>query len=189
VRVERRLPGKVQSDIVLGAPGITRADPTYYDTMMANLILGQLGMMGRLGDRVRERQGMAYYAYSDLRAGLLAGPWTVRAGVNPANEEAAMRAVLGEIRQFQESGPQEGELADARDFLIGSLAVRLETNSGIAQTLADIELFALGLDYIVRYPQLIRGIARDAAVEAARRFALHGYAVAIAGPERTETAE
>src|SRR5439155_9042617 len=90
LRGEHRMQGKTQSDIVLGAPRVARADPAYYEMMMANLILSQLGMMGRLRDRVRERQGIAYYAFSDLRAGLLAGPWVVRAGVNPVNEEAAV---------------------------------------------------------------------------------------------------
>src|SRR2546426_10897376 len=75
------------------------------------------------------------------------------------------------------------ELADARDFLIGSQAVRLETNPGIAQMLADIELFGLGLDYLERYPQLIRGIAREAVTAAARRFPSDSYCLAIAGPE------
>jgi len=185
LRGDHRMEGKTQSDIVLGAPGVARTDSSYYETMMANLILGQLGMMGRLGDRVRERQGMAYYAFSDLRAGLLAGPWVVRAGVNPANESAAIEGILGEIRRFQDGGPEDAELADARDFLIGSQAVRLETNPGIAQMLADIELFGLGLDYLVRYPGLIRGIAREAILQAARRFPRDSYCLAIAGPHRT----
>lgn len=182
VRRDVRLPGKIQSDIAIGAPGIARSDPAYYEMMMANLILGQLGLMGRLGDRVRERQGMAYYAFSDLRAGLLAGPWSMRAGVNPQNEESAIASILAEIRRFQNEGPQEQELADARDFLTGSLAVRLETNSGIAQTLADIELYGLGLDHLVRYPQIIRSIPSEAVTQAARRFPSDSYCAAVAGP-------
>ncbi len=184
VRQEVRLAGKTQSDIVLGGPGIARTDPAFYETMMANLTLGQIGMMGRLGDSVRERQGMAYYAFSDLRAGLLAGPWWVRAGVNPQNEERAITSILEEIHRFQEEGPEEGELADARAFLIGSLSVRLETNPGIAQMLADIELFGLGLDYLRRYPEIITAITRDAVQQAVRRFPSRAYGVAIAGPER-----
>lgn len=185
VRGDHRMDGKVQSDIVLGVPGVARTESTFYETMMANLILGQLGLMGRLGDRVRERQGMAYYAFSDLRAGLLAGPWVVRAGVNPANEDAAIEGILAEIRRFQESGPGDDELTDARDFLIGSLLVRLETNPGLAQMLADIELFDLGLDYLVRYPEIIRGVSRDGVIRAARRFSTESYCLAIAGPHRS----
>lgn len=181
-RAEVRLPGKTQSDIALGAPGLTRSDPAYYDAMMANLIAGQIGMMGRLGDSVRERQGMAYYAYSDLRAGLLAGPWWVRAGVNPQNETRAMESIVEELREFQRSGPTDEELSDARNFLIGSLALRLETNAGIAQTLGDIELYDLGLDYLARFPEIVRARTAEGIIEAARRFPLEGYTVAIAGP-------
>lgn len=181
-RADVRLAGKVQSDVVLGAPGISRGDPRYYDTMTANLILGQIGLMGRLGERVRERLGMAYYAYSDLRAGLLAGPWWVRAGVNPRNEDRAVEGILQELREFQAGGPSDEELRDARDFLVGSLAVRLETTGGIAQMLADIELFDLGLDYVARYPGIIRGITRDAIIAAAAQFPLASYSLAIAGP-------
>jgi zinc protease len=180
--VEIRLAGKTQSDVVVGVPGITRADPRYYATMMANLILGQIGLMGRLGERVRERQGMAYYAYSDLRAGLLPGPWWVRAGVNPRNEERAVDSILQEVRAFRETGPSEDEVQDAKDFLAGSLAVRLETHGGIAQMLADIELFDLGMDYVVRYPAIVRSIAHDAIRRALELFPLDAYSLAVAGP-------
>lgn len=181
-RGDVRLPGKIQSDIALGGPGVARSDPAYYETMMANLILGQLGMMGRLGDRVRERQGMAYYAYSDLRAGLLAGPWWVRAGVNPRNESRAIESIVEEVRAFRSDGPSDHELADARSFLVGSLAVRLETTAGVAQTLADIELFRLGLDHVARYPQIITSLTREGIAEAAQTFELDRRVVAIAGP-------
>ncbi|MBI3997853.1 MAG: insulinase family protein [Armatimonadetes bacterium] len=183
-RVEQVVPGKSQADLVLGAPGIGRSDPDYYATMMANLLLGQLGMYGRIGENVRERQGMAYYAFSDLRAGLLAGPWWVRAGVNPTNLDRAVAAIVEEIRRLQREGPIPDELADARRFLIGSLAVRQETTQGMAQLLADIELFGLGLDYLERYPSIIEGISHDQIVAAVRRFPLEAYALAIATPER-----
>ncbi|HXF83556.1 MAG TPA: pitrilysin family protein [bacterium] len=179
---EQRLAGKIQSDIVLGVPGPARTDPRYYEVMVANLILGQIGMMGRLGESVRERQGMAYYAYSDLRAGLLPGPWWVRAGVNPQHEARAVETILEEIRAFQAQGPTAEELDDARRFLIGSLALRLETTGGIAQTLADIELYGLGLDYLQRFPDLIRGVTREAVIAGARAFSLDAYALAVAGP-------
>jgi zinc protease len=187
LRAEVRLPGKVQSDIVVGIPGITRADPAYYPTMMANLMLGQLGMMGRLGERVREQQGMAYYAYSDLRAGLIAGPWWVRAGINPRNEARVVSSIVEEIRRFASEGPEPAELADAREFLTGSLALRLETTAGMAQALAEIELFDLGLDYIERYPELIHAVSGGAIAAAANRFPVAAYAVATAGPPTLTT--
>lgn len=184
-RAEIRLAGKTQADLALGGSGITRTDPEYYAFMMANLLLGQLGMMGRIGETVRERQGMAYYAFSDLRAGLFAGPWWVRAGVNPANIDRAVDAIISEIRTLQRDGPDVEELADARRFLVGSLAVRLETSQGVAGALADIEFFGLGLDYLERYPSIIEGVRRDDIVSAIRRFPVDEYVLAVARPEQS----
>jgi len=181
-RRDARMSGKVQSDLIVGVPGVARTDPTYYEAMVANLILGQIGLMGRLGESVRERQGMAYYAFSDLRAGLLPGPWWIRAGVNPANEDRALSSILDEIGRFQDAGPDASELADAKEYLVGSMAVRLETNGGIAQTLADIELYGLGLDYLERYPSIIRKLSAEDLKRAATRLSTRDYYAAIAGP-------
>lgn len=175
--------GKVQADLVWAVHGLARTDPDYYAAMMANLILGRLGMGGRLGENVRENQGMAYYCYSGLEADLGAGPWLAVAGVSPENVERAIEAVLHEVRRFAAEGPTEQELADARDFRTGSIVLGLETNDGIAGTLLAIERFGLGLDFIDRYPALIGAITAEQIVAVARRYlSTDAYALAVAGP-------
>lgn len=177
------IPGKTQADIVLGVPGFTRTSPDFYPGMMADLILGRLGLMGRLGATVRDKEGLAYYVYSQAQAGFLPGPWAVRAGVNPRNVDRAIEGIVREIRELQREPVRDGELSDAQNYLIGSLAVRLETDAGIAQALLEIELFDLGLDYLLRYPALISGVTADAIGAAASRyFNLNGYTVATAIP-------
>ena len=177
------LPGKSQSDIVVGGVAVDRRDPAYYAVALATYILGGLGMMGRVGERVREAMGMAYYAHVEARAGLLAGPWWARAGVHPSNVQRAVDAIVEEVGKFQREGPTPAEVSDARDYLIGSLAVRLETHGGLAAALAEIELYDLGLDYLLRYPAIIRGVSPEEMQAAARRFPTDRYALAIAGPE------
>jgi zinc protease len=184
--VERRtvsIPGKTQADIVLGVPGFARTSPDFYPGVVADLILGRLGLMGRLGATVRDQEGLAYYVYSQAQAGFLAGPWAVRAGVNPRNVDRAVEGILREIRGLQREPVRDGELADAQNYLVGSLAVRLETSAGIAQALLEIELFDLGLDYLLRYPPLIRSVTPEAiGGVASRYFDLNGYTVAMAVP-------
>lgn len=177
------IPGKSQADIVLGVPGFSRTSPDYYAGMMADLILGRLGLMGRLGASVRDEEGLAYYVYSQAQAGILAGPWAVRAGVNPRNVDRAIQGILREVEGMQREPVRDGELHDAQEYVTGSLAVRLETGAGIAQALLEIELFGLGLDYLLRYPSLIRAVTPEAIGAAARRyFILNGYTVATAVP-------
>ncbi len=177
------LDGKTQADVVLGFPALCRADPDFYALSLGDLIFGRLGLYGRLGASVRDEQGLAYYVFSSIEAGLGAGPWSVRAGVNPKNLERAIEGILAEIRRLRSAQVTQDELDEARDFLTGSLALRLETNDGVAAILSDIELFDLGLDYLQRYPQIIRSITAEQILAVVQKYAqVENYALAIAGP-------
>ncbi|HMM40462.1 MAG TPA: insulinase family protein, partial [Thermomicrobiales bacterium] len=122
-----------------------------------------------VGESVRERQGMAYYAYAAYEAGRLAGVWSARAGVNPANVERAIEAILVELRGFLEGGPTEREMTDAVSYLTGSLPIGLETAGNVASVLADIGFHELGLDYLQRYRAIVRAQAPEELIAAMRR--------------------
>ncbi|MFZ5918597.1 MAG: M16 family metallopeptidase [Chloroflexota bacterium] len=174
---------KTQVDIVWGLPGLARLDPDYYTARVANAILGQVGLMGRLGANVRDRQGLAYYASSDLEAGLGAGPWLVFAGVAPDAVDRAIDSILIEIVRLRDELVAEEELADAQDYLTGVLPLRLETNDGVAGALIEIELYGLGLDYLAQFPQRIRAVTRERVQAVAQTYLdPENYALAIAGP-------
>ena len=65
---------KSQADVVYGFIGVKRSDPDYIAMSVMNNALGQYAIGGKLGDSIRERQGMAYYVYSSLDATFGAGP-------------------------------------------------------------------------------------------------------------------
>lgn len=177
------LEGKTQADLVLGYAGLRRTDPDYYALSIGDLIFGRLGLYGRLGANVRDQLGLAYYVYSGVEANLGAGPWAVHAGVNPKNLERAIEGIVAEIKRLRSAPVTQDELDEARDFVTGSLALQLETNEGIATKLSDIELFDLGLDYLQRYPGIIRAITPEHILAAAQKYAqVENYALAIAGP-------
>ncbi len=176
--------GKTQSDIVLGWTGLARNDPDYMKARLANTILGVFGMMGRLGDSVRDAQGLAYYVYSQLQAGLGVGPWLAIAGVNPANVGQAVDGILHEVQRLLDEPLPAGELADTQSFLTGSMPLRLETNEGIANTLLDIERHDLGFDYLLRFADLVNAVTVQDIQAMARKYLNPDvYALAIAGPE------
>jgi zinc protease len=151
---------------------------------LTNTVLGVFGMMGRLGDNVREDQGLAYYVYSRLEAGLGAGAWSATAGVNPANVQRAIDGILHEVRRLRDEPVPADELADSQSFLSGSMPLRLETNEGVAQTLLDIERHNLGFDYLLRYADLVNAVTvRDLQEMAQKYLDPEVYALAIAGPD------
>jgi zinc protease len=177
------LAGKSQTDIAYGFTAVRRLDPRYYAYWVMNNILGQFGLGGRLADNIRERQGMAYYAFSAFDASVGAGPLIVRAGVDPGNVDRALAAIDFEIARMGAEGPTPAELAETQQYLIGSIPRTLETNAGIASFLQTEEQFGLGLDFDQRLPHLLRAVTLED-VRAAAAEVLHPdrAAVAIAGP-------
>ena len=184
------LPGKSQSEIAYGFTAISRLDPRYDAYFVMNNILGQFGLGGRLADNIRERQGMAYYAFSAFDPSVGVGPLIVRAGVDPDNVTRALDAIDQEVRAMGTDGVTAEELAQTKQFLIGSIPRTLETNSGIASFLQSEEQFGLGLDYDRRLADDIRAVTLEQVREAAAEL-LHPdrAAVAVAGPPLSKRTE
>lgn len=180
----RTVPGKAQSDIAYGFRTIPRHDPRYYAMLVMNNVLGQYGLGGRLGENIRERQGMAYYAYSSFDANIAEGPLVIRAGVNPQDVPRALDSIDDEVGRMGREGISAEELEDARRYLVGSIPRMLETNADIASFLDYAEAFRLGLDYDRRLPGLLESVSRDDVAEVAATFLKpEEAAVAVAGPQ------
>lgn len=183
VSKSHKIPGKSQSDLIIGTNGPRRKDAEFFPALIGNNILGQFGMMGRIGEVVREKSGLAYYAGSSLSAGLGPGSWEVSAGVNPQNVKKATDLIVSELKRFVEEGVTAEELADTQANFIGRLPLSLESNGGVANALLNIERYDLGLDHYRRYEGLVRDVTREGILAAARKFIdVEKLAIAVAGP-------
>jgi len=183
IRHATEVSGKTQADIMLGFVGPRRTDPEFYALSLADLILGRLGLRGRLGATVRDQNGLAYYVGSSLEAGVGPGPWTIFGGVNPENLERALEGMLGELRRLCAEPVTEDEVDEAREYMSGSLALRLETNDGIAGALNDIETFDLGYDFLYRYADILAALTTQDLLAAVQRYAdVECYVLSVAGP-------
>jgi zinc protease len=168
IRATEAIPGKSQADIAVGVATIPRGHPDYYALDVGNLVLGRLGLMGRLGAEVRDRQGLAYYASSQLEPRRDGTLWAARAGVDPENSERALEAIETELERLRSDLVSDEELDDAKSYLTGVLPLALETHDGVASTLLAIEEFGLGLDYLQRYPDIIAAVSGEQVLAAAR---------------------
>jgi zinc protease len=181
------MPGKTQTDIACGFPAVRRVDPRFYAYWMMNNILGQSGLGGRLADNIRERQGMAYYAFSTFDSNAGEGPLLIRAGVDPANVSRALEAIDQEVARLGSGGPTTTEVEETRAYLVGSIPRMFETNASIASFLQSAEEFGLGLDFDQRLPALLAGVTlNDVRQAAAEVLDPARAAVVIAGPDAAE---
>ncbi len=183
-REDRTVAGKSQTDLIMATPTIERSHPDYYALETATVILGQLGLSGRLGAEVRDRRGLAYGVGSSISAGRESGLFLARAGVSPKDADQAIGAITGEMRRLQSEVVEIEELADAQSYLTGVLPIALEQSSGVASTLLTIEYYGLGLDYLDRYPAIINALNRDDLQRAAKtHLDADRLVVATAGPQ------
>jgi zinc protease len=174
---------KSQADIAYGFITIARGDPRYPAYWLLNNVLAQYALGGRLGENIRERQGMAYYVHSAFEPSLIPGPLVIRAGVSGANVERALTAIDAELRAFIADGPTNREMIESKQYAIGALPRQLETHAAMAKFLIANERFGLGMDYELRVPALLESVT-SADVQAAALASLDPAraTIVVAGP-------
>ena len=161
-------PGKSQADIAYGFTTIRRLDPRYYallgDEQHPRPVRPR-GPAGRQHPRT-SGHGLLRVQLASIRASC-EGPLLIRAGVDPANVDRALRAIDDEVGALGAEGPTAEELEQSKEYLIGAIPRALETNAGIASFLQSVEQFGLGLDYDRRLPEHLRAVTFDEVKSAA----------------------
>ena len=183
VRKHKFLEGKSQVDLLMGCFSPTRTSPDYLPVFVGNNILGQFGLMGRIGKVVRSKSGLAYYASSSVSSWSDVGTWSFSAGVNPENMEKAIDLIRKEIKKFVESHVTDQELNNSKSHLIGRIPMALESNAGLANSILTMRRFELGLDYYQKYAGQIVSITAKQILSASQKY-LHPDHLVItsAGP-------
>jgi zinc protease len=178
------LEDKSQSSLCLGWPGPPRAHPDFIAAHVTNTVLGVFGMYGRLGERIREDHGLAYYVHSSVDGGAGPGPWRVTAGLDPANVNQGCELILETLNEIRETPVPIEELQDSQSFLAGSLPLYLESNEGVARSLVNIERYTLGLDYLQHYGAMIKSVTPEQVQAVAREWLdTDHFVLTVAGPE------
>ena len=159
-----------QSAVTFGQVGPKRDDPDWYAARLVNDALGGGGFRGRLMREIREKRGLAYSVSTELvsfrHAGLILG--TV--ATENARVAESISLIRAEWKQMRDEGPSEAELNLAKDFLIGSFPLSLDTSARVASLLVEIQLENLGIDYLDRRVALLSGVTLDQARRVARNL-------------------
>jgi zinc protease len=171
-----------QSTIILGHTGISRTSPDYYPITVMNYILGAGGFSSRLMDSIRDKQGLAYGVMSHFDTRLMPGAFMVNLQTRTEATNQAITGVLQELKGMRESPVSDQELNDAKAFIIGSFPLRIDTSAKLAQVLAQVEFYNLGLDYFTQYPKAIEKVTKDDVLRVAKQYLdPQHYALVVVG--------
>jgi zinc protease len=176
---------KSSADVIIGLPGtLTRRDPDFFAASIANAILGQSTLSSRFGVRVRDREGLTYGIGSRFwEAGPVDGLWYVTLTVAPENIDKAIASTVDELERALREGVTQAEVDDYKSSFVGYFKVSLATNAGIAERLAEAELYGFGPSYLDEYPALVRRVTLADVNAALRKHVVPGKLVTVvAGP-------
>ena len=171
-----------QTTIIVGHLGINRTNPDFYATLVMNYILGGGGFSSRLMDEIRDNQGLAYGVGSAFHANLMPGAFLVNLQTRNEAANQAIAGVLKELQRIREAPVSDEELDDAKDYLVGSFALRLDTTTKLAEVASQVEFYNLGMEYFTDYPNWIRKVTKEDVLRVAKQY-LHPdrYALVLVG--------
>ena len=158
-----------QTHVILGQPGIARADADYFPLYVGNHILGGSGLVSRLSEEIRERRGLSYSVSSYFLPMERPGPY--RMGLQTQNDKAdqALGLLRGTLKRFLEEGPTEQEMDAAKKNITGGFALRIDTNRKQAEYLAMLGFYNLPLDYLDTFNDQVTAVTREQIQDAFRR--------------------
>jgi zinc protease len=144
-----------QAHVLMGQPGFKRNDPDFFALTVGNYILGGGGFVSRLTEQVREKRGLSYSVYSYFAPGMHSGPFAVGLQTRPDQADQALQVAREVVRAFVAEGPTDDELKAAKDNLIGSFPLRLDSNRKLLDNLANMAWHQLPLDYLDTWTQAV----------------------------------
>jgi zinc protease len=159
-----------QAHLLLGLPALKRGDPDFFPLAVGNYTLGGGGFVSRLMKEVRDKRGLAYSVYSYFHAAAAAGPFQIGLQTKKAQADEALQVTAKCWPNSSQRGRAKPSLLAAKQNLIGSFPLRLDSNRKILENVAMIGFYGLPLDYLDRYPD---NIERVTAAEIKAAFARH----------------
>jgi zinc protease len=150
-------PGSVQSELRVGHVGIERGHPDYFAAIVMAAVLGGT-FSARLNQRLREELGYTYGARAAFDPRRAPGPFAARAAVQTDVTADAVRETLALLDGMRSAPPDDDELREVTDYLVGVFPLRFETTAGAAAGMEPIAVYGLDHDWWATYRSRIEAV-------------------------------
>ncbi|WP_394538657.1 pitrilysin family protein [Lysobacter enzymogenes] len=154
---------------------LKETDADYPALVVANYILGGGGMKSRLGDRIRQKDGLSYGVGSDLDADASrdgrddAGAWSVQAIAAPQNLAKVEAAMREEFARLIAGGVDAEELRDAVSGLLTQRRQARASDGTVAGLLGRNLFFDRTMQFSAELDAKFQALTADAVNAAIRR--------------------
>lgn len=171
-----------QAQVLVGFLGPSLLQPDYAAARVLATVLGG-GMSGRLFRELREQRGLAYSV--GTLGSFRTGPSFLVSylGTAPPNAEAAETGMLAEIERVRGEAVTDPELARAKAYLLGNLAMDRRTSARHAWYMAFFEVIGAGWDFPERYARAVEAVSADDVARVARHYLTQPTVIVLQPPK------
>lgn len=147
-------------------------DPDYPALLMGNYIYGGGALANRLGNRVRQKEGLSY----GIRSGLSVSSLDKRsifytyAICNPANMTKVKAAIREELDLLRAKGVTDEELASAKQGWLQSQAVGRGSDGTLVGTLSSTARAERSMEYYSGLETKVRSVTAEQVLEVVNKY-------------------
>lgn len=141
--------------------GTCRKCDDFYPLYIANYLFGGSGLNSKLNQKIREQEGLTYGGYSGLV--LLDNANLITAGFSATPDKYAKAEKLFKQEWINvcKNGFNETDLKSAKKYLTSSYNLRFASTIGIAEMLAYMQKYDLGLDFLQKRNQYVEEVTLE----------------------------
>lgn len=169
-----------QAHIVLGVKACDMYSDEKYATAVLSCILGG-GMSSRLFQKLREELGVAYYVYSQFSQGQDFGTLKISAGIDTTRVKEVLSVINDEVAKISKEGVGDEEMYRAKEFMIGSMYLGLESSDEYCAYFGVKEIFGLKSELPKEREARIRKVSKDEVKKVARKLFAQSFTTALIG--------
>ena len=162
-------PGSVQSALRLAGAAVPRTHPDAAPLALANLVFGGY-FSSRWVENIREDKGYTYSPRSSVDHRELGSTFVAAADVASEVTGPALLETVYELGRIASLPVTVAEVDAVRQYAIGTLALSLATQSGLASTLSRLAGAGLGLNWLAGQPARLAAVTPEQVSAAAARY-------------------
>jgi len=181
-------PGAAQTFVLVGSSGVPRSTPDYVPIEVMNNILGGLAS-SHINLNLREEHGYTYGSFSFFVYQRASGLFAAGGGMRTDVTGPAVHELLKEMENIRNTAPTEEELKLAKGAFSQSLAGRFESSELTANTLGELFVYGLPLNYFEELPASINAVSAEDVARVAQKYIHPENAVVIGAGDRTKIEE
>ncbi len=171
--------GLKTTTVLIAYRGPSYDDEDRFTGMVFSYIIEPPSVGGRLFNRIRDKEGLAYIVGGGYSPSLLAGAIEGYAQIDAKNVKKVFRLFKDEFNKFKNGEITDKEIKDSISAIENSIYQLLVTNSSYVDLLTAYKLLNRPLDYYKYVLEKVKNVTRKDVVDFAKKYLDHSKALML----------